>query len=92
MNDPSRTNWARVDALADEEIDTSEVPPLAEEFFRRAQWRDPSGLRKVRVAIDPETLAWFQAQGEAAEQQMAAALRLYAEVQKATAGRKDSAV
>ena len=91
MSSTSKTNWARVDALADEEIDTSEAPPLADGFFRAAQWREPSGLLKVRVSIDPETLAWFQAQGEAAEQQMAASLRLYAEVQKTTAARGQSA-
>ena len=85
MSNTSKTNWARVDALTDAEIDTSETPPLTEAFFRKAQWRDPSGAFQVRVAVDPETFAWFQAQGERAEQQMAAALRLYAEVQKATA-------
>lgn len=91
MSSTSKTNWARVDALADEEIDTSEAPPLADGFFRAAHWREPSGLMKVRVSIDPETLAWFQAQGEGAEQQMAAALRLYAEVHKTTAARKQTA-
>ena len=91
MSSISRTNWARVDALTDAEIDTSETPPLTEEFFDKAQWRDPSGALKVRVPIDPETLAWFEAQGERAEQQMAAALRLYAEVQKATAALKQTA-
>lgn len=91
MNIASRTNCARVDAMPDEEIDTSEVPPLSEEFFRQAHWREPSGLLKVRVSIDPETLAWFQAQADRAEQQMAAALRLYADVQKATAALEQTA-
>lgn len=91
MSDISKKNWARVDALTDAEIDTSETPALTEEFFRKAQWREPSGALEVRVTIDPETLAWFQAQGERAEQQMAAALRLYAEVQKATAALKQAA-
>lgn len=91
MSSTSKTNWARVDALTDEEIDTSEAPPLADRFFRTAQWREPSGLLKARVSIDPETLAWYQAQGESAEQQMAAALRLYAEVQKATAASAQTA-
>ena len=37
----SMTDWARVRAMKDEEIDTSDIPPLTEEFFKRAKWRDP---------------------------------------------------
>jgi uncharacterized protein (DUF4415 family) len=33
----------------------------------------------VLVQIEPETLAWFQSQGEDYEKRMAAALRIYAE-------------
>ena len=40
-NSTSRTNWAEVDSLSDEEIDTSDAPALGEEFFRRAKWRLP---------------------------------------------------
>ncbi len=39
MNKPSGTDWERVDALTDEEIDTSDIPPLTEEFFKRARVR-----------------------------------------------------
>ncbi|MBC7973008.1 MAG: hypothetical protein H7Z11_23275, partial [Verrucomicrobia bacterium] len=37
------------------------------------------------VQVDPETFAWFQAQGESAEQQMSIALKIYAEAHKAYA-------
>ncbi len=77
----SRTNWARADALADEDIDTSEAPPLTEDFFRRATWRKPTPV-SVTVRVDPDVLAWFRAQGEDAERRMAAALRIYAEAHK----------
>ncbi len=33
----------------------------------------------VIVRTDPETFEWFQPQGEASEQQMSMALRIYAE-------------
>jgi len=78
----SATNWERVDALADEQIDTSDVPPLDEEFFSRAKWRIPPGHATVAVPVDTDTLSWFKDQGESAEEQMAAALRIYAEAQK----------
>ncbi|WP_375509420.1 hypothetical protein [uncultured Nostoc sp.] len=41
MNNTSRTDWARVDAMSDEDIDTSDIPPLSEEFFAKAQLRMP---------------------------------------------------
>jgi hypothetical protein len=42
MNNPSETDWARVDAMTDDEIDTSDIPPLTEEFFARAKLRLPN--------------------------------------------------
>lgn len=69
--------------MSDEDIDTSDIPPLSEEFFAKAQLRMPNAPVKISVLVDPDTLAWFQAQGETAEQQMAVALRIYAEAHKA---------
>lgn len=81
-NNTSKTDWARIDAMSDEDIDTSDIPPLSEEFFAKAQLRMPQAPVKVSVQVDSETLAWFQAQGEDCEKKMAAALRIYAEVHK----------
>ena len=77
----SRTDWARVDALSDEDIDTSDIAPLTDEFFRRATWRKPAPV-SITVQVDPEVLAWFRAQGDDAERRMSAALRIYAEAHK----------
>ena len=81
-NSTSGTNWARVDALTDEEIDTSEIPVLTEDFFGRARWWKPA-LVPVTIRVDPDVLAWFQSLGEEeGERRMAAALRIYAEAHK----------
>ncbi len=46
----------------------------------RATLRLPSTDRSVvAVRVDANTLKWFQSQGEEAENQMAIALRIYAE-------------
>jgi uncharacterized protein (DUF4415 family) len=37
----------------------------------------------VEVEVDPETFAWFQSQGETAQQQMSVALKIYAQANKA---------
>lgn len=86
MSSTSRTNWAKVDALTDEQIDTSQVPALSDAFFAKAKWRvlRSSEPVAVTVRIEPEVLAWFQAQGADYEQRMRAALRIYAQAHEAT--------
>lgn len=92
MSNTSRTDWARIDAMSDDEIDISDIPPLADEFFSTAKLRMPSSsLVTVAIRVDPDTLSWFQSKGEEAEQHMAAALRIYAEVQKNVANMRQSA-
>ena len=83
MSNTSRTDWARIDAMSDDEIDTSDIPLLTDDFFANAKLRMPSSsLATVAIRVDPETLLWFQSKGEEAEQHMAAALRIYAQAQK----------
>lgn len=84
INNSSETNWEMIDALTDEMIDRSELPPLDESFFSRATWRIPEGYTVVTVPIVPDLLAWFQAQGSESEQCMIAALRIYAEAHQDT--------
>lgn len=79
LNKPSQTDWTRVDALTDETIDTSDIPPLDEAFFANAKLRMPDQRVSVTVNIDADVLAWFEAQGEEFQQRINAALRIYAE-------------
>ncbi len=41
MSGSSKTNWERFDALTDDAIDTSDTPPLGDEFFAEAVWLMP---------------------------------------------------
>jgi uncharacterized protein (DUF4415 family) len=75
----SETDWARIDSLSDEEIDTSDIPPLGDEFFARAQWRMPRRKTAVTLSVDDDVLKWFEAQGAEFQQRINAALRIYAE-------------
>jgi len=81
MNNTSKTDWERIDAMRDEDIDTSDIPPLTAEFWTKAKLRTPKQIT-ASVQIDPETFAWFQSQGENAAQQMSIALKIYAEAHK----------
>ena len=79
-NTITRTNLERIDAMTDDMIDTSDIPPLTEDFFATAKWRVPKV--KVIVEIEPEVLDWFKAQGADWQHQLTAAVRIYAHAHK----------
>jgi uncharacterized protein (DUF4415 family) len=79
LKKPSETNWARIDGMTDEEIDTSDIPPLDDEFFAKVQWRMPKRKTAVTLSVDNDVLKWFEAQGAEFQQRINAALRIYAE-------------
>ncbi|HEX8737829.1 MAG TPA: BrnA antitoxin family protein [Pyrinomonadaceae bacterium] len=68
--------------MTDEEIDTSDIPPLDEEFFARAEWRMPAKKKTVTLSVDSEVLKWFESQGADFQQRINAALRIYAEAHR----------
>ena len=79
LKKPSETDWARIDQMTDEEIDTSDSPPLDDDFFARAEWRMPEKKTAVTLSVDSEVLKWFEAQGADFPQRVNAALKIYAE-------------
>lgn len=78
MSNSSKTNWAKVDALTDETIDTTEVPPLGKNFFAKAKLRTPSELVPVTLQLDSEVLEWFRNTGSDWQNRIRAALWIYA--------------
>lgn len=65
--------------MTDEEIDTSDIPPLDDDFFARAEWRMPKKKTAVTLSVDSEVLKWFEAQGADFQHRVNAALKIYAE-------------
>ncbi|MBX3060897.1 MAG: hypothetical protein KF770_30920 [Anaerolineae bacterium] len=50
--DSSETNWEMIDALMDETIDRSELPPMDDSFFTRASWvRDEYDLSQLKGGV-----------------------------------------
>lgn len=82
LKKPSETNWERIDQMTDEEIDTSDIPPLDDAFFAKAKWRMPKGKTAVTLSIDAEVLEWFEAQGAEFQRRINEALRIYAEAHR----------
>lgn len=78
----SRTNWARIDAMRDEEIDFSDIPEQRRDFFKRAVLRLPEPKATVTIRLDRQVLEWFKAQGRGYQTRINALLRAYMEAHK----------
>jgi len=68
--------------MTDEEIDTSDISPLGDEFFVHARLRMPGKQVSVTLDVDADVLEWFKAQGEDFRNRINAALKIYAEAHK----------
>ncbi len=81
----SKTNWKRVDALKDQQIDYSDVPELAADFFTQAiRW--PGKKRQITLRLDPDVLAFFRKHGKGYQTTINTVLRKYVEARKGKAG------
>lgn len=63
----SQTEWERISAMSDEDIDTSEIPEITEEQMKKATLRvggKPVTKGKVRINIllDAAVVAYFKSQ------------------------------
>ncbi|MBA3563132.1 MAG: BrnA antitoxin family protein [Gammaproteobacteria bacterium] len=78
---PSGTDWNRLDAMRDEEIDFSDDPEATPEMFARAIVR--KGLKpvptkeQVTLRLDADVLDWFKAQGKGYQTRINTLLRAY---------------
>ncbi len=75
----SRNNWSELEAMNDEAIDYSDIPPLTEEFFEKATLRIPLSQTQRLVRIDQDILNWFKSQGKEYQASINSVLRRYME-------------
>ncbi len=73
----SLTDWQRVDAQRDEDIDLSDSPEITPEMFARARVRRAPTTGRSAVELDADLLAWFKTQGEDYQKRINAILRAY---------------
>ena len=73
-----RTDWARVDALTQEEIEASiDVEDEGVPDFSNVFVGMPPTKQQLTVRFDPDVIAWFKAQGPGYQTRMNAVLRSY---------------
>ena len=76
-----RTDWKRVDALRDSDIDFSEAPELGPDFCAHAiLWAGPK--QQITLRLDPDVLAFFRQHGRGYQTTINAVLRKYLEARE----------
>jgi uncharacterized protein (DUF4415 family) len=75
----SKRRLAEIDAIADKDIDTSDIAEVDEAFLETAKLVMPAASNKTAVSIrvDDDVLKWFKAQGRGHLSRMNAVLRAY---------------
>jgi uncharacterized protein (DUF4415 family) len=83
-NKKSMTNWKRIRAMRDEEIDLSDSPEATPEEFARAIVKRGGVIVKnekeqISIRLDKDMLEWFRARGKGYQREINALLRAYME-------------
>lgn len=73
----SRTDWDKLSKMKDSEIDTSDIPILNKDFFKRAVIQMPKNKKLVSIRLDEDVLSWFKKQGKGYQTKINEILKLY---------------
>ncbi len=65
--------------MTDDEIDSSDIPALTDEFFENATLRIPATQAQNFIQLDPDVMVWFQSQGAEYKALINSVLRRYIE-------------
>ena len=75
------TDWKRIDAMKDEDIDFSDIPELTPEMFARAVLRrnfKPIPRKKqLTLRVDSDVVDWYKKQGRGYQTRINSLLRAY---------------
>lgn len=78
----SGMDFRRLDAMCDEDIDYSDIPPLGEEFWKNAKLLWPAQKEMISLRVDKDVLQWFRKRGRGYQAQMNAVLRAFVATHK----------
>ena len=84
----SQTDWARLDAMEDKDIDFSDIPEVTPAMFAKAVVKrglKPRSKSQLTLRVDSDVIEWFKQQGRGWQTQMNALLRAYMEEHQAQA-------
>jgi uncharacterized protein (DUF4415 family) len=87
----SQANWARLEAMTDEEVERLASEDMAElgidpDWMEHATVLFPRPKERVTVRLDPDVLDWLKSQGRGYQTRINAILRASYEAHKAKSG------
>lgn len=78
----TRKELEAFDALKDEDINFSDIPPTDEEFWKEARVVKPARKEAISLKLDPDILEWYRARGKGYQTLMRNVLRAYMNAQE----------
>ena len=83
----SLTDWDRLDAMQDKDIDLSDTPEITPEMFAKAVvhrgLKPTQKKQQITIRLDNDVLEWFRAQGRGYQTRINTLLRAYMEAHQA---------
>ena len=58
-----KSDLARLDRMKDSDIDYSDIPPLGDEFFKKATIAWPPPKNQLTIRLDADVLKWLKSNG-----------------------------
>jgi len=86
----SRTDWARVDAMSEKELEAS-IAANADDVHEGLDWSEavkglPPRKEHINIRVDSDVLNWFKGTGKGYQTRMNNVLRAFVENRKRNAG------
>jgi len=79
----SKTDWKRLDAMKDEDIDFSDIPEVTPEMFARGivrrGFKPVIRKKQLTLRVDGDVVEWYQKQGPGYQTRINSLLRAYME-------------
>lgn len=81
ISNKSQTDWERLEAMEDENIDLADIPELTPEMFAGAVvqrgLKDRETKTQLTIRVDKDVLTWFKSQGRGYQTRINSLLRAY---------------
>ena len=86
-----KSDIARLDRMKNSDIDYSDIPPLGDEFFKKATVPWPPAKQQLTIRLDADVLNWLRANGRGYQTRINRILRAAMESQPLRRSRSTSA-
>lgn len=78
-----QTDWKRIDAMKDKDIDFSDIPEVTPEMFARAvlrrNFKPVPRKKQLTLRVDSDVVDWYKKQGRGYQTRINSLLRAYME-------------